>query len=87
MTAKNEITLRVTITDEGLIRKIRSISQPDRGRVIQRALKVYFETVGGREVYELFTRGKTKAASGDREEKPSQRMTKSGTLKDVLGDY
>lgn len=85
MTAKHEITLRITLTDEELIRKIRSISQPDRGRVIQRALKVYFDTVGGREVYELFTRAKT-AASGDREEKPSQRMT-SGKLKDVLGDY
>lgn len=85
MTAKNAITLRVTITDEKLIREIRSISQPDRGRVIQRALKVYFDTVGGREVYELFTKERT-TASGDREEKPSQRMT-SGKLKDVLGDY
>ncbi len=86
MTAKNEITLRVTITDEELIGKIRSISQPERGRVIQRALKVYFETAGGREVYELFAKGKTKATSGDRKEKPSQRAP-SGKLKDVLGDY
>ena len=47
MTTKREITLRITLTDEELIRKIRAISQPDRGRVIQRALKVYFDTVGG----------------------------------------
>ena len=83
MIAKKEITLRVTITDEELMRKIRSISQPERGRVIQRALNVYFETVGGREVYELFAKGKTKVAA---KEKPP-RLVSSGTLKDVLGDY
>jgi len=72
MTAKHEITLRITLTDEELIRKIRSISQPDRGRVIQRALKVYFDTVGGREVYEMLSKEVQGAKSGRR---------------DVLGDF
>jgi hypothetical protein len=86
MTTKREITLRITLTDEELIRKIRSISQPDRGRVIQRALKVYFETVGGREVYEMLSKeipGILPQVKADK----SQTQQKKDKLKDVLGDF
>jgi len=86
MTAKHEITLRITLTDEELIRKIRSISQPDRGRVIQRALKVYFETVGGREVYEMLSKEMSGTAPGRREDKSPSRSAPD-KLKDVLGDF
>ncbi|HPC05057.1 MAG TPA: hypothetical protein PLE04_14905 [Syntrophales bacterium] len=86
MTAKHEITLRITLTDEELIRKIRSISQPDRGRVIQRALKVYFDTVGGREVYEMLSKEVQGAKSGRREDAPA-RQGAPDKLKDVLGDF
>ena len=86
MTAKHEITLRITLTDEELIRKIRSISQPDRGRVIQRALKVYFESAGGREVCELFAKEKTSAIP-DEKIKKAPRGNSSGRLKDILGEY
>jgi hypothetical protein len=79
-------TLRITLTDNELIMKVRSIPKSDRGRIIQRALRVYFETAGGREVYELFAKGKARAASGDREEKPLLHES-SGKLRDVLGDY
>lgn len=74
------------MTDDELIMKIRSLPKADRGRVIQRALKVYFETAGGREVCELFKKGKTKAGPGDRKDKPSHRPP-PGKLKDILGDY
>jgi hypothetical protein len=86
MTAKHEITLRITLTDEELIRKIRSIFQPDRGRVIQRALKVYFDTVGGREVYEMLSKEGPGTPSEEKKGKPSSREP-SGVLKDILGDY
>ena len=86
MTAKHEITLRITLTDEELIRKIRSISQPDRGRVIQRALKVYFDTVGGREVYEMLSKEVSGAVPGRREDKSPSRSAPD-KLKDVLGDF
>ena len=86
MTAKHEVTLRITLTDEELIRKIRSISQPDRGRVIQRALKVYFDTVGGREVYEMLSKDVSGAAPGRREDAPPHRSAPD-KLKDVLGDF
>lgn len=86
MTAKPEITLRITLTDQELIRKIRSISQPDRGRVIQRALKVYFDTVGGREVYEILSKEPPGAVPGKRDDAPSRRSA-TGKLKDVLGDF
>ena len=86
MTAKHEVTLRITLTDEELIRKIRSISQPDRGRVVQRALKVYFDTVGGREVYEMLSKEVPGAAPGRRED-ASPRRSAPDKLKDVLGDF
>ena len=86
MTAKHEITLRITLTDEGLIRKIRSISQPDRGRVIQRALKVYFDTVGGREVYEILSKEVPGAGMGKIDDK-SRRQGAPDKLKDVLVDF
>ncbi|MDI6615429.1 MAG: hypothetical protein QME27_01840 [Syntrophaceae bacterium] len=86
MTTKREITLRITLTDEELIRKIRAISQPDRGRVIQRALKVYFETVGGREVYEMLSKEVPGAVPGKKDDAPSRRSAPD-KLKDVLGDF
>ena len=86
MTAKHEVTLRITLTDEELIRKIRSISQPDRGRVIQRALKVYFDTVGGREVYEMLSKEVPGAVPGKRDDAPLRRGVPD-KLKDVLGDF
>jgi len=86
MTLKPEITLRITLTDQELIRKIRSISQPDRGRVIQRALKVYFETVGGREVYEMLSKEPPGILPQVKADK-SQAQQKTGKLKDVLGDF
>ena len=86
MTSKHEITLRITLTDEALIKRIRSISQPDRGRVIQRALKVYFDTVGGREVYAMFSREGQDMDLKETKKKSSNRE-QSGGLKDILGDY
>lgn len=86
MTTKREITLRITLTDEELSRKIRLISQPDRGRVIQRALKVYFETVGGREVYEMLSKEVPSAGMGKIDDK-SRRQGAPDKLKDVLGDF
>ena len=86
MTTKREITLRITLTDDELIRKIRSISQPDRGRVIQRALKVYFDTVGGREVYEMLSKEAPGAVKGKRDDAPLRRGAPD-KLKDVLGDF
>jgi len=86
MIAKKEITLRVTITDEKLMRKIRSISQPERGRVIQRALSVYFETAGGKEVYEIFAKGKTKANAVTGKAKPPEQLSPV-KLKDLLGEF
>jgi hypothetical protein len=86
MTRKHEITLRITLTDEELIRKIRSISQPDRGRVIQRALKAYFDTVGGREVYEMLSKEIPRILPQVKADK-SQTQQKKDKLKDVLGDF
>jgi len=86
MTTKREITLRITLTDEELNRKIRLISQPDRGRVIQRALKVYFDTVGGREVYEMLSKEAPGILPQVKADK-SQAQQKTGKLKEVLGDF
>lgn len=79
-------TLRITLTDEKLIRKIRSIPKQERGRVLQRALKVYFATTGGREVCELFLKEGRVAASGKKKDTSSRRNSPD-KLKDVLGDF
>jgi hypothetical protein len=78
-------TLRITLTDSKLIKKVRSIPKQERGRILQRALKVYFATVGGREVCELFSKGPS-TALGENKKKPSSREAIDG-LRDILGDY
>jgi len=79
-------TLRITLTDEKLIRKVRSIPKQERGRILQRALKIYFATVGGREVCELFSKEVLGAAAGKRKD-TSPRRNAFDKLKDVLGDF
>ena len=79
-------TLRITLTDEKLIRKVRAIPKQERGRVIQRAIKVYFDTVGGREVCQLFSKDESRTVAGENKKKPSSREATSG-LRDILGDY
>ena len=79
-------TLRITLTDSKLIKKVRSIPKQERGRIMQRALKVYFESAGGREVCELFAKEKTSAIP-DEKIKKAPRGNSSGRLKDILGEY
>ncbi len=79
-------TLRITLTDDELIVKIRSLPKADRGRVIQRALKIYFETAGGREVYEMLS-NEVPGAVVKRREDASPRRGAPDKLKDVLGDF
>jgi hypothetical protein len=79
-------TLRITLTDDELIMKVRAIPKSERGRIIQRALKVYFETTGGQEVYAVFAKGKTYAKPGIRKNTLSPGRP-SGMLKDVLGEF
>jgi len=79
-------TLRITLTDSKLIKKVRSIPKQERGRIMQRALKVYFESAGGREVCELFSTERPNAVSEENKKKPSSREP-SGGLRDILGDY
>ncbi len=79
-------TLRITLTDEGLAKRIRSIPKQDRGRVIQRALKVYFESAAGREVYEMLSKEVPGAVPGKRDDAPPRRGAPD-KLKDVLGDF
>lgn len=79
-------TLRITLTDEGLIKKIRLIPKQDRGRIMQRALKVYFESVGGREVCDLFAKEKTGVTPREKS-KETLRGDSAGSLRDILGEY
>lgn len=74
------------MTDEKLIRKVRSIPKQERGRILQRALKVYFDTAGGREVCQLFSKDGSRNVAGENKKKPSSREATSG-LRDILGDY
>jgi hypothetical protein len=79
-------TLRITLTDEKLIRKVRSIPKQERGRILQRALKVYFATTGGREVCQLFSKEERGVASRKKDD-TSKRRNSPDKLKDVLGDF
>lgn len=72
------------MTDEALIKKVRAIPKTERGRIIQRAIEVYLESDGGREVCELFKKENTNEA---KDSKAEQRIYRVNTLQDVLGDY
>ncbi len=79
-------TVRISITDESLLKKILSIPKTDRGRVIQRALEFYLDTEGGREVYRMISKETTEVLPQVNANK-SQTQQKKGKLKEVLGDF